>query len=511
MKFFAISGLLLLSTLSLFAQTNNLQTYHALSARVLAIDHNSPNEEFSGLSQTFGLEIGYRRQLGKYFGIAAPLKIGIIDVGELENISIVGVEILPQLYPLGTDGKVSPYLHTGYGVVSEGFDDANHQIPIGVGINFKLGDNSWFGVQGEYRMSDQDSRDNIMLGLGYIYRLSSIDTDKDGLVNRQDNCPTEAGPVATGGCPDTDLDGVVDSEDACPAEAGLAALGGCPDNDADGIANKDDKCPDAAGPVAAMGCPDTDADGVVDVEDECPEIAGLKDLQGCPDADGDGVPDAKDKCPQTAGSLRLQGCPDADGDGVPDDIDECPNAAGNLTTGCPDRDADGFADKDDQCPDQAGTFKGCPDSDGDGLADNVDDCPRVAGLASNRGCPAGEVKQEVKERLEYAARAVQFETGSAKLKEISYVILSEVAGIMRQYPDYDLRISGHTDNVGSDVTNLRLSEQRAATCANFIIATGIVPRRVSSAGYGESRPKESNDTAEGRRLNRRVEFDLRPR
>ncbi len=479
---YLFSGLLLLGAGLLNAQSNKLQTYNALSARVLAIDHNIPNEAFDGLSQTFALELGYRRQLGKYFGVAIPLKIGIIDVGQLENISIAGIEVLPQFYPLGTEGKISPYLHTGYGIVTEGFEDANHQIPLGLGFNFKLEANSWFGIQGEYRLSDQDLRDNVMVGLGYIYRLSSIDTDGDGIVNRNDRCPTLPGPAATGGCPDADQDGITDTEDRCPNDPGLATL---------------------------AGCPDTDQDGIPDIDDACPDLAGPASLKGCPDTDGDGVPDPEDRCPQQPGLATLQGCPDADGDGVPDEIDRCPDQPGNLTTGCPDRDADGFADDEDECPDTPGTFKGCPDTDGDGLADNVDRCPNIPGPAASGGCPA--VEQKVQERLEYAARAVQFESGSATLKESSYVILSEIAGIMRQYPSYHLSINGHTDNVGSDVRNLTLSQERAIACRKFLVATGIDEGRISSAGFGDSRPLQSNDTAEGRRLNRRVEFSLQPR
>jgi outer membrane protein OmpA-like peptidoglycan-associated protein len=82
---------------------------------------------------------------------------------------------------------------------------------------------------------------------------------------------------------------------------------------------------------------------------------------------------------------------------------------------------------------------------------------------------------------------------------------------MRQYPDYDLAISGHTDNVGSDVNNLQLSERRAAACRKFIIATGISASRVTSAGFGETRPAADNATAAGKKLNRRVEFGLAPR
>lgn len=509
MKRFILSSLLLLCTLGLSAQMNNLKTYNALSARVLAIDHQNVNEEIEEASPTYAIEFGVRRQFSKIFGIMVPIKVGIIDVGELDNITISGIEVLGQLYPAGTEGKVSPYLHAGYGVVSERFQDANHQIPLGVGFNFRLDKNSWFNIQGEYRISDQDKRDNIMAGIGYVYRLSSIDSDKDGIVNRDDQCPDLPGPLATNGCPDADMDGITDDKDRCPNAAGNANLAGCPDTDMDGTPDLDDKCPELVGPADKMGCPDADGDGVNDTEDMCPDLPGKVEMDGCPDADGDGVNDAEDDCPETAGNPRLKGCPDADGDGVPNKDDKCPNLAGPAPTGCPDRDGDGFSDEDDKCPGIAGTFNGCPDTDGDGVSDDIDRCPTQAGEATNAGCP--EIKQEVKERLEYAARAVRFQTGSDKLREESYIILSEIAGIMRQYPDYDLTIGGHTDDVGSDVTNLALSERRAAACRKFIVATGIREDRISSAGFGESRPVGDNRTNEGRRLNRRVEFGLRPR
>jgi len=503
------SLLVLLSTCNLFGQENNLNSYNALSARILAIDHNIPNEMLDGLSQTYALEFGFRRQLTKLFGIAVPIKIGVIDVGELNNIPISGIEALAQFYPAGTEVKISPYLHAGYGVVSERFDDANHQIPLGLGFNFRLDKNSWFNVQGEYRISDQDQRSNVMAGVGYVYRFSSIDTDKDGIINRNDLCPTEPGPVTTNGCPDTDMDGITDDEDRCPKLPGSANLSGCPDTDMDGVPDNDDKCPEEVGPAATMGCPDRDGDGIIDAEDKCPMDAGTEAMMGCPDTDEDGISNAEDECPADPGTAAMMGCPDSDGDGIADHLDNCPDESGTTKNGCPDADGDGVADGEDACPDKAGNFNGCPDSDGDGVADNEDRCPTQAGPAASGGCP--EIKPEVKEQLEYAARAVRFQTASAKLMESSYIILSEIGGIMRQYPDYDLTVSGHTDDVGSDVTNLTLSEKRAEACRNFIIATGISATRISSVGYGESQPVGENTSADGRRLNRRVEFGLIPR
>ncbi len=83
--------------------------------------------------------------------------------------------------------------------------------------------------------------------------------------------------------PDTDGDGLVDREDACPKEAGPKALKGCPDRDGDGLADKEDACPDKAGPIADKGCPDTDGDRIADNVDRCPMVAGVPALQGCPE------------------------------------------------------------------------------------------------------------------------------------------------------------------------------------------------------------------------------------
>ena len=81
---------------------------------------------------------------------------------------------------------------------------------------------------------------------------------------------------------DRDKDGVIDKEDNCPDEAGPVALGGCPDRDNDGVADKMDACPDKAGPVNQQGCPDTDGDGIADNVDKCPNVAGIKEMKGCP-------------------------------------------------------------------------------------------------------------------------------------------------------------------------------------------------------------------------------------
>ena len=144
----------------------------------------------------------------------------------------------------------------------------------------------------------------------------SIDTDGDGIVDKEDKCPTVKGVRANNGCPlDTDGDGIIDAEDRCPTVAGVRENAGCPaDADGDGIIDAEDKCPTVAGVRENKGCPaDADGDGIIDSEDACPNVAGIASLKGCPapkDADGDGVIDAEDLLPNLAGLVALQGVPE---------------------------------------------------------------------------------------------------------------------------------------------------------------------------------------------------------
>ena len=142
----------------------------------------------------------------------------------------------------------------------------------------------------------------------------SIDTDGDGIVDKEDKCPTVKGVRANNGCPlDTDQDGIIDAEDKCPTVAGVKENQGCPaDTDGDGIIDTEDRCPTVAGVKANQGCPaDTDGDGVIDSEDACPTVPGVRANKGCPaDADGDGVIDAEDLMPNVAGLVALQGVPE---------------------------------------------------------------------------------------------------------------------------------------------------------------------------------------------------------
>jgi outer membrane protein OmpA-like peptidoglycan-associated protein len=103
---------------------------------------------------------------------------------------------------------------------------------------------------------------------------------------------------------------------------------------------------------------------------------------------------------------------------------------------------------------------------------------------------------------------ILFDYNSASLRGASRTTLNELAQNFRQYPDNRIIVEGHTDASGTDQYNQRLSEQRASNVADYLIDQGVGAGAVTVYGYGESRPKASNDTAEGRQQNRRVEIHI---
>ncbi|MEM9680699.1 MAG: OmpA family protein [Bacteroidota bacterium] len=267
----------------------------------------------------------------------------------------------------------------------------------------------------------------------------------------------------------------------------------------------------SVGVTFKFGGTDTDGDGIYDYDDACPEEAGLEAFNGCPDSDNDGIQDSKDDCPNTAGLAEFNGCPDGDGDGVMDKDDKCPTVAGlKSLAGCPDADSDGIADGDDNCPNEAGPAanNGCPwpDRDGDGVLDKDDNCPDVAGTVANNGCP--EITQEEKDTLNEYAKTILFDTGKSSIKEESEAVLRDIVAILNKYPTAKFTVEGHTDSVGTEKSNLTLSESRAASVKDYLVANGVDQFRLSSKGYGESKPIADNKTRDGRKQNRRVEINL---
>jgi OOP family OmpA-OmpF porin len=269
---------------------------------------------------------------------------------------------------------------------------------------------------------------------------------------------------------------------------GKSVARGTNDRDKDGITDKKDKCPDAAGSKAFGGCPDSDGDGIMDKEDGCPQVSGPADNKGCPypDKDGDGILDKDDKCPDVRGPKDNNGCPFAD------------------------TDKDGVVDKDDKCPTVAGfgRYQGCPvpDTDGDGINDEEDKCPSVKGSKANGGCP--EIKKEIVEKVNYAAKRIQFKFTKADISPESLKTLNEVADILKANPELKLTIEGHTSNDGVYESNKRLSQARANNVKAYLESKGIAASRLTAIGYGPDRLISTGKTAAEKAKNRRVEMKV---
>jgi len=173
--------------------------------------------------------------------------------------------------------------------------------------------------------------------------------------------------------------------------------------------------------------------------------------------------------------------PDSDGDGVVDSIDKCPNTPAGISVdsvGCPlDGDLDGVPDYLDKCPDTLKDLK-------------VD-----AG-----GCPI-LLKDHDKIDLE-----IEFDTNKSDIKPQYFDEIKKVADFMATYPEIKAVIEGHTDSVGKDDYNKKLSQRRANSVRDYLLANfNINPNRISTIGFGEDQPIASNDTPEGRSQNRRIQ------
>jgi len=212
------------------------------------------------------------------------------------------------------------------------------------------------------------------------------------------------------------------------------------------------------------------------------------------DTDGDGVLDDNDQCPGTPAGTRvdMKGCAiDSDNDGIVDTRDKCPNSPAGVrvdSTGC------------------QFIVEVEIDSDSDGVLDRYDNCPETEqGIrVDSKGCPF--VTQEIVQKFSGVLEGVNFHTNSDRLTGEAKSILNGVAQELLEYPDVNIVIVGHTDNVGRADHNKALSLARAKSVARYLASRGVDRNRMKYAGKGEEEPVASNATSYGRAKNRRVEI-----
>lgn len=183
-------------------------------------------------------------------------------------------------------------------------------------------------------------------------------------------------------------------------------------------------------------------------------------------------------------------------------------AVGITRADLPSLDSLGGEDKDKgpacpaELPEEAPVEVTAPlDSDGDGVPDVDDLCPDTP--PNTPVDSAGCAKKEI-----VVLNGVNFAFDSSVLTESSKGILNTAARILRANPKVRAEVAGHTDNIGTKIYNMLLSDRRAASVVNYLVSQGVAVGQLTPRGWGMSQPKTSNSTNEGRAINRRVEFRL---
>jgi outer membrane protein OmpA-like peptidoglycan-associated protein len=240
-------------------------------------------------------------KIAKRFYVNALFTTGLIGKGKSGTQTPFQAVVTPRL-----EGK---FLDAGLPI---SYNALSQDVKVGLGIRLGL---LFFGSDDLISTSTGISKftsANVYAGLraAIPYRKAKAKKVKEDIVNetvpepKKEEVKAEVIPPM-----DTDKDGILDTEDKCPTVAGLKEFAGCPDTDTDGIQDIEDKCPTVKGLKEFAGCPDTDADGIQDSEDDCPTEKGLATFKGCPDTDGDGVADKDDKCVDRPGPVDNAGCP----------------------------------------------------------------------------------------------------------------------------------------------------------------------------------------------------------
>ena len=429
---------------------------------------------------------------------------------------IIPVNLRLRVAPFDLKGW-NPYFYLGGGIMhySNKYPEENRApspvdvksdgwagiFPLGIGTEIALSDNVLVDISlgGAFSsttaLNNYDNGNNIMdayynlgVGLTYTGESCSSDRDNDGL----GKCEEEKLGTNPRN-PDTDGDGLTDGEEVLVYKTNPLQT----DTDLDGLSDFDEVKKYKTDPLKA----DTDGDGLNDGE----EVLKYKTNPLNADTDNDGLNDGDEVIKYKTDPNKA----DTDGDGLKDgeevhgvNVDLKVAGIPAETKLCktdplnPDTDGDGLKDGEEVM-----TYKTDPlnvDTDGGTINDGVE-----VKRGTNPLDPADDV---VKIGVPVILDGITFATGKSDITPQSENTLRKALKTLQTYSDISVEISGHTDNVGSDASNQKLSERRANAVRDWLVREGINPDRITAVGYGESQPTATNDTPEGRQKNRRIEF-----
>jgi outer membrane protein OmpA-like peptidoglycan-associated protein len=377
-----------------------------------------------------------------------------------------------------------PYIFGGAGILNYRYDDhpANMAsgtvrngwvpyIPMGAGLQYRISQAAQLDLRGTYNQMltadlspavtrrQHDRYWGVLAGVQFTASRPNHDWDKDGLSN-SDEKKLGTNPKNS----DTDNDGLTDGDEVHKYHTDPLKK----DTDGDGLADGDEVLKYHTDPLLT----DTDGDGLSDFA----EVTEYHTNPLNKDTDGDGLSDSAEVMQYKTDPNKA----DTDGDGLADGLEVNKYHTDPLKM----------------------------DTDGGTVPDGLEVERGTDPLVSTDDMPATPAPQVMMFELDKAVvlPGIQFEFNKAVIKPSSEAVLIEAYNSLHDHADIDVEIGGYADAIGSDTYNQILSGKRAESVRQWMINKGIAANRLKSIGYGESNPIASNDTEEGRALNRRIEF-----
>lgn len=464
------------------------------------------NFKFSYLGRLF-----FRFELIKHY-VETELGAGY---GSLTGVDFTNVEYKTEIIPLDLRfilspfnlKAINPYGYAGIGVVkykvktfpltvspNPDVKDADWStfLPIGAGFEINLSDNLNLDFSGGYTFAFTDNLNyynnknaypeestvndgyySAALGLTIVGGSGKTDKDMDGLTKKEE---TEIGTDAEN--PDSDSDGLKDGEEVNIYKSNPLNA----DTDGDGLKDGDEVKNYNTNPTLV----DTDGDGLKDGE----EVNLYKTNPTKADTDQDGLNDYEEFFTYKTDPLKA----DTDGEGLNDGDEVIKYKTDPLKT---DTDGDGLYDGEEVMKHKTDPLK--KDTDGG----SVDDLTEII-----RGTnPLDANDDVVKIGVPIVLEGVTFETNKSTITPESAQVLRSALKTLTTYPDIQVEIRGHTDNIGSKKSNIKLSQRRAESVREWLIERGIDPARIVAKGYGPDVPIVPNDSPDNKRKNRRIEFN----
>ncbi len=436
--------------------------------------------------------------------IETGVGLGTLEAGSTSpgyfSTSIYPVDARLLIIPI-KNGKLQPFFFGGAGLLffnpkdqngkplpgnaSSAYSTTTTYFPLGFGGQVPVSENTTIGLSAAYNktnsanIGDATSASNdafwsISLSVFTILNSGSDDWDGDGLLN-DDEMRIGTDPRN----PDTDGDGLTDGDEVHRYRTDPLNK----DTDGDGLTDGEEVLKYHTDPLNK----DTDGDGLTDGE----EVLTYHTDPLNKDTDGDGLTDGEEVLTYHTDPLNK----DTDGDGLTDGDEVLKYHTDPLNK---DTDGDGLTDGDEVL--KYKTDPRNPDTDGGGMPDG-----KEIQLGLNPLDPSDDVPIiKVGERI--ILEGVNFETAKTTLLPSAKVILDQVAASLLAYPSAEVAIHGHTDNVGGAKYNMQLSIGRAESVKKYLAQKGVSSDRITTKGFGFTKPIADNATAAGRAKNRRIEF-----